>query len=66
MPYDLLIKGGHVLDPGQNLDGVMDIAINGSKIAAVAPNIDAAEASRVIEVKGVILDSKSLLKNLKD
>jgi dihydroorotase len=52
MTYDLLIKGGHVLDPGQGIDGKMDIAVSGSKIAAVAPDIDAAEASRVIEVKG--------------
>jgi dihydroorotase len=52
MPYDLLIKGGHVLDPGQGIDGVMDVAINGTKIAAVEPNIDPAEATRAIEVKG--------------
>ena len=52
MPYDLLIKGGHVLDPGQNIDAVRDIGINGTKIAAVEPNIDPAQASRVIEIKG--------------
>jgi dihydroorotase len=52
LPYDLLIKGGHVLDPGQGLDGKMDIALNGSKIAAVQPDIPATEAKRVIEVKG--------------
>ena len=34
MPYDLLIKGGHVLDPGQGIDGVRDIAITEGKIAA--------------------------------
>ena len=45
MPYDLLIKGGHVLDPGQGIDGTMDIAVSGTKIAAVAPNIDASEAT---------------------
>ena len=45
MPYDLLIKGGHVLDPGQGIDGKMDIAVTGTKIAAVAPDIDPAEAS---------------------
>ena len=27
MPYDLLVKGGHVLDPGQNIDGKLDIGI---------------------------------------
>lgn len=52
MPYDLLIKGGHVLDPGQGIDGKMDIAVTGTKIAAVAPEIDPAEATRVIEIKG--------------
>lgn len=52
MPYDLLIKGGHVLDPGQNRDGVFDIAISGSKIAAVAAEIPASEAKRVIDAHG--------------
>ena len=33
MTYDLLIKGGHVLDPGQGLDAALDIAITGGKIA---------------------------------
>ena len=36
MTYDLLIKGGHVLDPGQGLDGTRDIAITGGKIARIA------------------------------
>ncbi len=52
MPYDLLIKGGHVLDPGQNRDGVFDIAINGTKIAAIEPEIAATEAKRVIDAHG--------------
>jgi len=50
--YDLLVKGGHVLDPGQGLDGVMDIGIGDGKIAAVEPNIPASEAERVVQVKG--------------
>jgi dihydroorotase len=52
MPYDLLIKGGHVLDPGQNLDGTMDIAISGGKIAAIQPDIPSSEAARTVQVKG--------------
>ncbi len=52
MPYDLLIKGGRVLDPGQNLDGKLDIGITDGRIAAIEANIDASEAKRVIEVKG--------------
>ena len=51
MTYDLLLKGGHVLDPGQGLDGVMDIAVSGGKIAAIAPDIPAQDASRVIELR---------------
>jgi dihydroorotase len=52
MPYDLLVKGGHVLDPGQGLDGVMDIGITGGKIAAIQADIPAKEAKRVVQVKG--------------
>ncbi len=52
MPYDLLVKGGHVLDPGQGLDGKLDIAIQDGRIAAIRPNIDPSEARRVVEVRG--------------
>jgi dihydroorotase len=52
LPYDLLIKGGRVLDPGQGLDGKMDIAVTGGKIAAIEADIPATEAKRVIEVRG--------------
>ena len=52
MPYDIVIKGGHVLDPGQGLDGRMDLGITGGKIAAVQADIPASEAARLVEVKG--------------
>ena len=35
MRFELLIKGGKVLDPGAGLDGALDIAIDGGRIAAV-------------------------------
>src|SRR5579872_3077030 len=41
LKYDLLIKGGTVIDPGQRLHGVMDVAVKNSKISRVAPNIPA-------------------------
>ena len=47
MPYDLLLKGGHVLDPGQGLDGTLDIGITDGKIAAIQADIPASEATRV-------------------
>jgi len=52
MAYDLLIKGGHVLDPGQDLDAALDIAIAGGKIVKIAADIEPEDAARVIEVRG--------------
>ena len=50
--YDLLLKGGHVLDPGQGLDAHLDIAVSGGKIAAIAQDIPAQDAARVLELRG--------------
>jgi dihydroorotase len=52
MSYDLLIKGGHVLDPGQGLDATLDIAVSDGKIARIAADIPADEADRVLELRG--------------
>ena len=51
-PYDLLLKGGHVIDPKNNLNTTMDVAMNNGKIARVAPAIDPVEARRSIDVSG--------------
>ena len=51
MSYDLLLKGGHVLDPGQGLDGDLDIAVSGGKIAAIARDIPAQGAARVLDLR---------------
>jgi dihydroorotase len=48
--YDLLLKGGWVIDPANNRDGVMDVAISGDKIAAVVPDINPAQAATVADV----------------
>ena len=50
--YDLLLKGGHVIDPSQDLRGVLDIAVENGKIAKVAANIPVAEARRVVDIPG--------------
>jgi dihydroorotase len=52
MAYDLLIKGGQVLDPGTGLDARMDIAISDGAIAAIEPDISAKGAAKVVEVRG--------------
>jgi len=51
--YDLLLKGGHVIDPKNNIDAVMDVAVSAGKIARVAANIPASEARRVANVQGL-------------
>lgn len=52
-PYDLLIKGGHVIDPKNNIDGVADVAVAGGKIAKVAPGIPESDAKKVARVPGL-------------
>jgi dihydroorotase len=51
--YSLLIKGGHVVDPNNGRDGVMDVAVADGKVAEVAATIDAARAERVIDARGL-------------
>ncbi|MGA2113858.1 MAG: amidohydrolase/deacetylase family metallohydrolase [Bryobacteraceae bacterium] len=50
--YDIVLRGGHVIDPGNGIDAHMDVAIAGDHIAAVAANIPAAEARRVVDASG--------------
>jgi dihydroorotase len=52
-PYDLLLKGGHVIDPKNKIDGRMDVAVRDGKIAAVAAGIDPAQAKQVLDVEGL-------------
>ncbi len=51
--YDLVLKGGHLIDPKNGIDARRDIAIQGDKIAAVEADIPAARAKRVVSVEGL-------------
>ncbi len=51
--YDLLLRGGHVIDPASGLDAVSDVAIAGARIAAVKPNIPPSDARKVVDVTGL-------------
>jgi dihydroorotase len=53
--YDLLLKGGTVVDPSTGLDGVSDVAVQDGVIARIAPDIPSAEATRTVEVTGRIV-----------
>jgi dihydroorotase len=51
-PYDLLLRGGHVICPASDINGVMDVAIRDGKIAAVQKDILASSAKEVADVRG--------------
>jgi dihydroorotase len=52
-PYDLLLKGAHVIDPKNNIDAPVDIAVRNGKIAAVERVIDASRANKTIYLQNL-------------
>jgi dihydroorotase len=55
MPFDLLVKGGEVVDPASGRRGSFDVAVNRNRIAAVDKNIPASSAARVIDATGKLV-----------
>jgi dihydroorotase len=53
--YDLLIKNGRVIDPKNNIDTKMDVAVAGGKISKVAKDIPEAQAKKVIDATGLVV-----------
>ena len=51
--YDLLLKGGHVIDGRNGIDALRDVAIKDGRIAAVAADIPAAQATRTVDASGL-------------
>src|SRR4029434_6743643 len=51
--YDLLLKGGHVIDARNNLSAVRDVAIKDGTIRAVAPDIPPSQALKTVDVSGL-------------
>src|SRR5437867_12882785 len=51
--YELLLKGGHVINPESDIDARRDVAISQGKIAAVAADIPASKAQKVVDVSGL-------------
>jgi len=52
-PYSIVIKGGHVIDPKNHIDAVMDIAISDGKIVRVERSIDTGQATQVVNANGL-------------
>jgi dihydroorotase len=53
LSYDLVLKGGHVIDPKNGIDAVRDVAIKDHKIAEVAEHIQAGAGAKVVDVSGL-------------
>ena len=52
MAYDLILRGGHVVDPLNGIDGVHDIGLEGGRVAAVAPSLEG-RAAREEDLSGL-------------
>ncbi len=55
MAFDLILRGGRVIDPSQRLDAVMDVAFAGGKVAAVGSGLKADPGTDVRDVSGAIV-----------
>src|ERR1700688_3142885 len=53
--YDIVLRGGRVIDPANNVDRVMDVGVTGNRITAVAAYIADAQARKLVNVTGMIV-----------
>ena len=53
--FELILRGGRVIDPAQAIDGVMDVGILGGRIAAVAPSLAPTPRTKTISVRGKLV-----------
>jgi len=55
MKYDLLVKGGFLIDPAQGIEGYRDLALLGGKVALIHEDIDPKSAREVVDASGKIV-----------
>src|SRR5262245_61687486 len=55
MPYDLILRGGRVIDPSQKLDAVTDVAFANGKVARIGAGLQADSTTDVRDVNGAIV-----------
>ncbi len=53
--YDLIIRGGHLVDPGNNRNGRFDVAVSNGQVAAVEPHIDPVLGRDTLDASGLIV-----------
>ena len=62
MPFDLILRGGHVIDPSQKLDAVRDVGFAGGKVAQIGNGLKADAGTDVRDVSGkIVTDRKSVV-----
>jgi dihydroorotase len=54
MPKSLILTGGHVIDPSQGIDAVLDVAFADGKVAAIGPNLKR-NGAEIKDVRGLIV-----------
>jgi dihydroorotase len=55
MQCDILIRGGEVIDPSQDLRGVRDVAVGGGRVLAIEESIDPVEATHTVDARGLLV-----------
>jgi dihydroorotase len=55
MSHDLILKGGRVIDPSQNLDGIRDVAFTAGKVSAIGKDLATGPVTEVRDVSGYIV-----------
>jgi dihydroorotase len=53
--FDLILRGGRVIDPAQGLDGVMDVGIRAGRVAAIGPRLKAIGRAKGVNVRGKVV-----------
>ena len=53
MAFDIVLKGGHVIDPKNGIDAALDVALSDGKVAAVAADLPTEDVGRCIDVSGL-------------
>jgi len=55
MTFDLILRGGRVIDPSQKIDGIRDVAFAGGKVAAVGKDLKPDAGTEIRDVSGYIV-----------
>lgn len=55
MSFELIVRGGRVIDPSQGLDATLDVALEGGRVAAIGPDLAPNHDAAIVEAKGLVV-----------